>query len=46
MSDGAQQTLKLGLNMGLGERFVPQMLDIVRRLNDPGAPDSSSAGEG
>jgi 3-hydroxyisobutyrate dehydrogenase-like beta-hydroxyacid dehydrogenase len=45
MSDGALQTLKLGLNMGLGESFVPQMLDIVRRLNDPGAPDSSSAGE-
>ena len=25
MSDGALQTLKLGMAMGFGERFVPEM---------------------
>ena len=29
MSDGALQTLKLGMAMGIGERFVPEMVDIV-----------------
>ena len=35
MSDGALQTLKLGMAMGMGERFVPEMADIVTALNDP-----------
>ena len=35
MSDGALQTVKLGLAMGFGERFVPEMVDIVLTLNDP-----------
>ena len=35
MSDGALQTLKLGMAMGMGERFVPEMVDVVLRLNDP-----------
>jgi 3-hydroxyisobutyrate dehydrogenase-like beta-hydroxyacid dehydrogenase len=35
MSDGALQTLKLGLAMGFGERYVPEMVDVVRALNDP-----------
>ena len=33
MSDGALQTLKLGLSMGMGERYISEMLDVVRRLN-------------
>jgi 3-hydroxyisobutyrate dehydrogenase-like beta-hydroxyacid dehydrogenase len=37
MSDGALQTLKLGMAMGMGERFVPEMGDIVLALNDPTA---------
>ena len=36
-SDGVLQILKLGLAMGLGDRFIPQMADIVRTLNEPGA---------
>lgn len=35
MSDGALQTLKLGVAMGMGERFMPQIGDIVLALNDP-----------
>jgi 3-hydroxyisobutyrate dehydrogenase-like beta-hydroxyacid dehydrogenase len=35
MSDGALQTLKLGMAMGFGERYVPEMVDIVLNLNDP-----------
>ncbi len=35
MSDGALQTLKLGMAMGMGERYVPEMVDIVLALNDP-----------
>jgi 3-hydroxyisobutyrate dehydrogenase-like beta-hydroxyacid dehydrogenase len=35
MSDGALQTLKLGMAMGMGDAYVPEMVDIVRRLNDP-----------
>ena len=35
MSDGALQTLKLGMAMGMGERFVPEMADIVLALNEP-----------
>ena len=35
MSDGALQTLKLGMAMGLGERFIPEMADIVLGLNEP-----------
>jgi len=33
MSDGALQTLKLGLSMGMGERYITEMVDIVKRLN-------------
>jgi 3-hydroxyisobutyrate dehydrogenase-like beta-hydroxyacid dehydrogenase len=36
MSDGALQTLKLGVSMGLGEHFVPELTDVVLNLNDPG----------
>ena len=35
MSDAALQTLKLGMAMGFGERYVPEMVDIVLALNDP-----------
>jgi 3-hydroxyisobutyrate dehydrogenase-like beta-hydroxyacid dehydrogenase len=35
MSDGALQTLKLGMAMGMGERYVPEMTDIVLALNEP-----------
>lgn len=35
MSDGALQTLKLGMAMGMGERFVTEVGDIVLALNDP-----------
>ena len=35
MSDGALQTLKLGMAMGMGERYVPEMSDIVLALNEP-----------
>lgn len=35
MSDGALQTLKLGVAMGMGERYMPQIGDIVLALNDP-----------
>ena len=35
MSDGALQTLKLGMAMGMGERYVPEMADIVVALNEP-----------
>jgi 3-hydroxyisobutyrate dehydrogenase-like beta-hydroxyacid dehydrogenase len=35
MSDGTLQTLKLGLAMGFGERYVPEMVDIVLNLNEP-----------
>jgi 3-hydroxyisobutyrate dehydrogenase-like beta-hydroxyacid dehydrogenase len=34
MSDGALQTVKLGMAMGFGERFVPEMVDIVLALNE------------
>ncbi|HRO12453.1 NAD(P)-dependent oxidoreductase [Amaricoccus sp.] len=33
MSDGALQTLKLGMAMGMGERYVPEMTDIMLALN-------------
>lgn len=33
MSDGALQTLKLGMAMGMGARYVPEMTDIVLALN-------------
>ena len=33
MSDGALQTLKLGVAMGMGERYMPQIGDIVLALN-------------
>jgi 3-hydroxyisobutyrate dehydrogenase-like beta-hydroxyacid dehydrogenase len=36
MSDGALQTLKLGMAMGFGERYMPEIADIVVRLNEPG----------
>ena len=35
MSDAALQTLKLGMAMGFGERYVPEMVDVVLALNDP-----------
>ena len=35
MSDSALQTLKLGMAQGMGERYVPEMVDIVRALNGP-----------
>lgn len=35
LSDGTLQTLKLGMAMGMGGRYVPEMVDIVRGLNDP-----------
>jgi 3-hydroxyisobutyrate dehydrogenase-like beta-hydroxyacid dehydrogenase len=34
MSDGALQTLKLGLSMGMGDRYITEMVDIVKRLNE------------
>jgi 3-hydroxyisobutyrate dehydrogenase-like beta-hydroxyacid dehydrogenase len=37
MSDGALQTLKLGVAMGYGHRYMPEMLDVVLALNDPAA---------
>lgn len=33
MSAGALETLKLGINMGFGERNIPETVDIVQRLN-------------
>ena len=33
MSDGALETLKLGINMGFGERNIPETVDILHRLN-------------
>jgi 3-hydroxyisobutyrate dehydrogenase-like beta-hydroxyacid dehydrogenase len=33
MSDGALETLKLGINMGFGHRNIPEAVDIVHRLN-------------
>jgi 3-hydroxyisobutyrate dehydrogenase-like beta-hydroxyacid dehydrogenase len=39
MSDGALQTLKLGMAMGFGDRFVPEMADITRALNEPPGRD-------
>lgn len=35
LSDGTLQTLKLGMAMGMGGAYVPEMVDIVRGLNDP-----------
>lgn len=35
VSDGVLQTLKLGQNMGYGERYMTQMADIFRNLNAP-----------
>jgi 3-hydroxyisobutyrate dehydrogenase-like beta-hydroxyacid dehydrogenase len=37
MSDGALQTVKLGLAMGMGERYISEMLDVVLRLNGDAA---------
>mgnify|MGYP001813070925 CR=1 FL=1 len=37
VSDGVMQTLKLGKNMGYGERYMTQMADIFRTLNAPKA---------
>lgn len=33
MSSGALETLKLGINMGFGERNIPETVDILHRLN-------------
>ncbi|MFO1106524.1 MAG: NAD(P)-dependent oxidoreductase [Amaricoccus sp.] len=38
MADAALQLLKLGMAMGMGERYVPEMVDIARTLNQPPAP--------
>jgi 3-hydroxyisobutyrate dehydrogenase-like beta-hydroxyacid dehydrogenase len=39
MSDGALQTLKLGLAMGMGPRYITEMVDVVLKLNgDDPAP--------
>ncbi len=35
ISDGVMQTLKLGKNMGYGDRYMTQMADIFRTLNTP-----------
>lgn len=35
VSDGVLQTLKLGKNMGYGDRYMTQMADIFRALNAP-----------
>ena len=35
ISDGVLQTLKLGVSMGYGERFMPEMGDIFLKLNGP-----------
>ncbi len=40
MSDGALQTLKLGMALGMGERYMPQIGDIVLALNDPPHKDA------
>jgi hypothetical protein len=37
MSDATLQTLKLGMAMGFGDRYVPEMVDVVLALNDPAA---------
>jgi len=36
MSDGALQTLKLALSMGMGERYITEMVDAVLKLNGDG----------
>ncbi len=33
VSDGVLQTLKLGINMGFGDRNMPEAVDILHRLN-------------
>ncbi len=33
ISDGVLQTLKLGVNMGFGDRNMPEAVDILHRLN-------------
>ena len=33
VSDGILQTLKLGNNLGHGERYMPEMIEIFRSLN-------------
>ena len=38
VSEGVLQTLKLGSNLGLGERYMPEMIEIFRSLN--GANDN------
>jgi hypothetical protein len=46
MSDGALQTLKLGVSQGRGADYVPQMVDIVLALNgDHPVPRPAPAGE-
>jgi 3-hydroxyisobutyrate dehydrogenase-like beta-hydroxyacid dehydrogenase len=35
MSDGALQTMKYGMAMGFGERYIPELVDVVLALNDP-----------
>lgn len=35
ISDGVLQTLKLGKNLGHGERYMPEMIEIFRSLNGP-----------
>jgi hypothetical protein len=38
MSDAALQTLRLGMAMGMEARFVPELAEVVRALNEPAAP--------
>ena len=42
MSDGALQTLKLGLSMGMHERYITEMVDVVLRLNGDGQQDEGA----
>jgi 3-hydroxyisobutyrate dehydrogenase-like beta-hydroxyacid dehydrogenase len=41
LSDGTLQTLKLGMAMGMAGNYVPEMVDIVRRLNGPADQDGA-----
>lgn len=40
MSDAALQMLKLGMAMGMGQRYGPEMVDIALALNGPPARGS------
>ena len=34
MSDGALQAMKLSLNLGYGDRFMPELVDVFAALSD------------